>query len=495
MKKIISIIIVLFFIVNSFSVVSISLKKGSIKSQELKKNSNVYDMIVIFPSEFSEEIQPLIDHKNNLTPPVKTKALTTEFIFSNYQGRDDSEKIKYCIKNSIEDWGINFVLLIGNRSKVPVRYVCPIPELMRKIFKILKSRLHIAEPFISDLYYADIYDSTGDFCNWDANNNDLFGESDIDFKNETCVNLDRVDFNPDVYIGRLLCSNESEVIVSVNKIINYEKNSYNQPWLENMIICGGNEHKNIRELTLIKILLGLYPTWEGQYIGNHVENIMNDYKVIKLYASATRPILKFIYDSEPLTKENILKYFNSGAGFFLVSAHGNPYVWTTYAPGVLRRLLRMVPIGENPKNMYGILDIQKLNNSEKLPLVVLNICSGADFSINSPTESPIAWEYVKHPTGGAIACFALSHYGLVSKGYESTKIFSGHMAIDIFKSYKDGFNQPGAMLGNTVKKYLEDIDIDSEAEYQFFSYHALTLYSWMLLGDPSLKIGGYPKTN
>ena len=491
MKKIISLIIILFFITNSFSVFGFSLKKEYSEKQIVKTDSNVYDMIVIYPSEYSEEIQPLIDHKNNLTPSLKTIALSTEYIFSTYQGRDDAEKIKYCIKNSIEEWGINFVLLVGNRSKVPVRYVCPMPESVRKLLKILRPRSHVGEPFISDLYYADIYNSTGDYCSWDANNNDIFGESDIDFLNETSINTDLVDLYPDVYIGRLLCSNKSEVSITVNKIIFYEKNSYNQPWLKNIIICGGNEHKKINEFNLIKIFLGLYPSWEGQYIGNKIEKIMNDYYVKKLYASATRPIFRFIDNSEALTKSNIEKYFSIGAGFVLINAHGNPYVWATYAPGYFRKLLRMVPIGEDPKNMYGITDIKKLNNTEKLPIVVLNICSGADFSINSPTESPIGWEYVKHDSGGAIACFAIGHLGLVPAGYGCSEIFSGRMAINLFKSYKSGYDQTGEMLGNAVKKYLGEILIESEEEYPYFSHHALTLESWMLLGDPSLKIGGY----
>jgi len=51
-----------------------------------------YDMVIIAPGMFSEELQPLIDHKNSRG--VQTVLKTTEDIYSEYAGRDAPEKIK-----------------------------------------------------------------------------------------------------------------------------------------------------------------------------------------------------------------------------------------------------------------------------------------------------------------------------------------------------------------------------------------------------------------
>ena len=78
-----------------------------------------------------------------------------------WQGRDNAEKIKYFIKNAIEQWGIDYVLLVGGRSSqfrptwyCPVRYVHMVDDWESE--------------YLSDLYFADIYDNQGGFSSWDA---------------------------------------------------------------------------------------------------------------------------------------------------------------------------------------------------------------------------------------------------------------------------------------------------------------------------------------
>ena len=57
--------------------------------------------------------------------------------------------------------------------------------------------------YISDLYYSDIYDSKGDFSNWDSNLNGIFGE----WKKGEIPNDVDIDLYPDIAIGRLPCRN------------------------------------------------------------------------------------------------------------------------------------------------------------------------------------------------------------------------------------------------------------------------------------------------
>ena len=115
-----------------------------------KINRDNYDMIVIAPSGYSSALESFIEHKNNRE--IVTTFISLNDIYSGtyfeVQGRDDQEKIKYFIKDAVESWGITYVLFVGSYKQVPVRYCynndnySAYPELK----------------FISELYYADIYD-------------------------------------------------------------------------------------------------------------------------------------------------------------------------------------------------------------------------------------------------------------------------------------------------------------------------------------------------
>ena len=86
-----------------------------------------------------------------------------------------------------------------------------------------------------------------------------------------------------------------------------------------------------------------------------------------------------------------------------------------------------------------------------------------------------AWYYIKHEEGGAIATIGATRtaFGGVDSG-------AGKMSIEFFNSYKDS-QTVGQMMTKAQNEYITDVPDD-----QF------TVEEFILLGDPSLKIGGYP---
>ena len=127
-----------------------------------------YDMVIISTPEYTDAIQPLIDHKNSVG--TQTFLKTTNEIYNEYEGRDHAEQIKYYIKKEIEEFDIKYVLFIGGAVDIPGRY----------------THVYFDEPFdyptpdewvfTSDFYYADIYDQNGFFSTWDSNENNVFAE-------------------------------------------------------------------------------------------------------------------------------------------------------------------------------------------------------------------------------------------------------------------------------------------------------------------------------
>jgi len=222
-KRIVSVVSVLFFFVGS--IVPLQADRVDLKRCSLES----FDLLIIAPSAFSEEIQPLVDHKNSIG--MDTALMTLEHIRSLPEtsvGRDDAEKMKYYIKYAIETYDISYVLLVGGKIGqrdtwyLPVRYV---------------QMDNGWEPkYITDLYFADIYDMHGGFSSWDSDNDGIFGEWI-----EASTPMDTgIDLYPDISIGRLPCRSELEVTIVMTKIITYETTTYLQNWFNNMVAIAGD---------------------------------------------------------------------------------------------------------------------------------------------------------------------------------------------------------------------------------------------------------------
>ena len=228
-------------------------------SSNIFPENSAYDLVIIAPSKFSNALQPLIDHKNNVG--IRTILKTTEDIYQEYNGRDKPEQIKYFIKDALEQWGIKYVLLVGGLKSmvygkprdncnagirdwyVPVRYTNLYDSPRYPL-----SGEDIHDPgVLSDLYYADIYREGGEFESWDHNNDGIFaawGKPGVE--NDTGL-----DFYPDVALSRLACRSVDEVKVVVDKIINYESTSAeSKPWFKKMIVVSGDGFLDQQDLNI-----------------------------------------------------------------------------------------------------------------------------------------------------------------------------------------------------------------------------------------------------
>lgn len=413
-----------------------------------------YDLVIIAPSGFSSALQPLIEHKNN--HGVETKLVTLEDIYENYDGRDQAEKIKYFIKGSIEEWGIEYVMLVGSHEKLPVRY----------------SQLEDNRPpyyeaqFISELYYADIYNSEGDFDDWDPNGNGVFAEWPMEWKKE------EIDLYPDVYVGRLACRNAVEVTLMVNKIIAYEENTYGEPWFKTMVLVGGDTFNDSQYGDNTNY-------YEGEEANAKAIDIMEGFNPIKVWAS-NRDTGKLV----PIPKD-IIMAINSGCGFAYFCGHGSPQRWNTYWPEEFEDArarglwLRHMPF---------------LSNGNKAPVLMIGGCHNSQFNTSYECWG---WHFVRKIGGGAIASIGCTGYGVDGVGDfdndgipDCTQYYDGWFETTFFENYKGGIDILGETFGQTVTGYITTFIAGGESWWPRYNYKEVE--SRVLLGDPSLKIGGYP---
>jgi len=407
-----------------------------------------YMLVVLAPSEYTGELSSLISHKINRG--ISTKLVTlTEVYGGNYfpaTGRDNQEKIKYFIKNAIESWNTLYVLLVGGIAKLPARET-----------HVYFDEGEDDEVFISELYYADIYDGASGFCSWDSNENDVFGEYDWGPSH----NYDDVDLYPDVYIGRLACVSGTEVTTCVNKIKTYENDeAYTKDWFNDLVVIGGDHAAG-----------DPHAIDEGEYVNQNIMDIMDGFIPETLWASEGD-----LTGVLPNGAKKINNAIDEGCGFIDFSGHGNTMVWSTHPHEDNSVWIPTAgPIGHGYLNSPHI---SGLNNGNELPIVIIGACSTCKYNIDPDC---FGWSWLINNGGGGIGAIGASaldwfYYGtyVAEKGFEK-------ICIDSFQAYDDGAGTFGEMWGGAVNGYIypsmDALDHKTVEEFQPF-------------GDPSLAIRG-----
>jgi len=402
-----------------------------------------YKLIILTPGEFSDELSSLMTHKINRG--ISTRIVTLDEIYGGsyfpVNGRDDQEKIKYFIKNAIENWNTLNVLIVGGRDKFPTRET-----------HVYLDYHDDDEIFVSDLYYADIYyKDTANFSSWDSNGNDVFGEYNWGESHLT----DEVDLYPDVHLGRLACVDSDQVIICVNKIITYETNeAYTQPWFSNIVVIGGDsapgDDDNIDE---------------GEYVNQAVLNIMDGFIPDKIWDSNNR-----LSGILPSGLDNINNGINSGCGFVDFSGHGAVNVWTTYPHNGSHQTL------PTPWGTYRSYHVSDLENGDKLPIVVIGACSVGKFNQHSNCFS---WSFVSNPDGGGIASFGATGLDYFYLGkYVISGLFE-KICIDVFDAYNNGAITFGELWSGAIVNYMSTLMDDGDYK---------TVEEFQAFGDPTLAI-------
>ncbi len=448
-------------------------------SDETTQGKDGYNFLIVAPSEFTMALQPLPTHKDS--HGVRTILVSLDEIYnSNYftvQGRDDAEKVKYFIKNSIEEWGIKYVMLVGGRHGgfLKEKWWCPVR------YSHLGVSSDWEKCYLSDLYFADIYDSDGYFSSWDNNDNGIFGE----WKGNKAEDSP-IDLKPDAYVGRLACRSEKEVQTMVDKIITYENTAYKQPWFNKMVCIAGDTYPD-----------DVNPEWvgyEGEEGTQKAMDWMPGFDYVKLWTS----------DGTLTGKQDVIDAINLGCGFLFFDGHGNPMSWATHPPSDHETWI----------DGLGVRDMSKLSNGNMYPVCIVGGCHNSQFNvsvinllkiwqgrewINYLYKGEIAmecwsWRLTHKINGGTIATLGYSALGYTKEDKNFTGEASEWLDTHFFWEY--GTNETdilGEIWGNVIADYLDTYPIDWNAYVESpTAIDAKTAQEWILLGDPTLKVGGYP---
>jgi len=442
-----------------------------------------YDLLIVAPSEFEQALQPLINHKND--HDLNTILITIEEAYAEHMdGRDEQEKIKLCIKDAKENWGVTYVLLVGGKVGqkdewyLPVRYASSPSE----------------DAYISDLYYSDIYkivDNESVFEDWDSNGNGEFGEYSSFIR-------DIIDGIPDVHIGRLPCRNLNQLDTMVSKIINYEENPADESWFKNMILIGGDTYPDGGDVD----------GYEAEIDTNLSASYMDGFEIERLWASLGT-----------LTgQEDVEQAINNGAGFIHMAGHANPSILVTHPPNSNSKIIILQMYNLPIFNAIGMITRKKgidrffeelmkprfptLNNNEKQPVILVGGCHNSQFDtsllnlIKDDFMHAYGWgEYVpkcwswwltSKEEGGAIATIGNTGLGMGIDGFDYVNGLDGWLYPRFFYNYRQlGKEHIGESHSASISDYVNEFDINKDGEDRQM------VQQWILFGDPSLMIGGY----
>ena len=237
---------------------------------------------------------------------MKSAVVTWQSLADKYPGDDLPERIKRGIADWYSSRGVRYVLLVGDADMFPVRYIS------------MDWNVHTPEPdklpssdfvySVSDLYYADLFNSSEDFHDWDFDKNGMYGELWGAWKMTGPINHDRLDMYPDVAVGRVPASTLKEVRNYVDKVISYETYANMQTdWLMNALLVAEGVH----EL--------------GQY------DLSNDLEAkLTPFGFTTKELYDVDLSNPPRPYPNrpdvlkILAELNLGKGYVNFAGHGNP---------------------------------------------------------------------------------------------------------------------------------------------------------------------------
>ncbi|RLF60711.1 MAG: hypothetical protein DRN37_02265 [Thermoplasmata archaeon] len=427
--------------------------------------NDAYELLIIAPAAFVEALGPLVAHKEH--QGVATKLVSLDEIYGgtyfSVNGRDDAEKIKYFIKNAIEEWGIEYVMLVGGRKPSVTSEEWWLPVRYSHIEDNVATR---EDRVVSDLYCADIYDESGNFSDWDTNGNGVFSEW---LANRPADDI--MDLYPDVCVGRLPCRNAFEVGIMVNKIIAYESRKCPDSWFRKMVVVGGDTYTD-------------NDYYEGEVATQEALDRMPGFEPVRLWTS----------DGSLTGWRDVIRAFNEGCGFIYFAGHGSPTTWATHPPY------------DEETWIYGLQTFQMplLSNGDMLPVCVVGGCHNSMFNISIFHSSWTfglsvmecwSWRLTRSIRGGAIATLGCTGLGYGKEDKQGpVKDGAGDWLNTLFfEEYgMEGSHMLGEAWAGAITSYLNQFPVDyTRRAFDDTALDAKTVQEWVLLGDPSLKIGGY----
>ena len=379
------------------------------------------DEVIITAPTYENEANTLATWRN--ATQVETAVYTTDWIYDNYGGIDEPQKIRNFIGDMFNNTGIRYALLFGDVDDVPTRFA-HVPDGEETPPDGIE---------VPTDYYYECLEGT-----WDPNGDEKYADLQEDDYTE-------IDFIPEISVGRLSV-NEATASHVVEKIIQYEK-SFDPTWFSKMILAGTDPFTGPGASGA-----------EGEILKDYVQDVVQHN--FTTFAE--------LYETEgTLSASAISENINAGSGAVNYAGHGHYALWDLGAGGT-----------------YTNNDAASLTNGYKLPVIATMSCLTAGFdSVYNPGNC-IGEEFLRNPNGGSAAYVGSTRDAWGYGGTAITEGLAGELDWRFWESYKLGIDQPGPMLSEAKVRYIASHPLNIATDGYYLDEK--TVLEFVLLGDPAL---------
>jgi len=304
-------------------------------------------MVIVTPQRFETELKPFVEHKLSELP---IEVALLENVLVETPGTDDPEKLKRFLYQAWQDRRAGYVLLVGDSSVVPVRYM---------VLDRIDHAAYDTAFYASDMYYADVAKANGSFEDWhgrkDGHHALYFGEVHGEKNKNDPINFDKINYLPRLAVGRWPVNTPEQVRTLVRKTIDFEnqlKDGYKMPARVGLVVVGG--WKDTRD-RMDRLAHSMPRSW----------NIDKRY-----YSDARRTV-----SSPPPTGPEIVGLLNSGVDLLIHSGHGTSTGW---------------------HDSLSLSHMGQIKNAKRLPVIISVGCSTGRFTTEPPYEGYLDIHGVEH---------------------------------------------------------------------------------------------------
>jgi len=412
----------------------------NMEKNENKVNTNESNNYIIITNKSLEESIIFFKNWKELLG-FSVKIINTTWIYSNYGGYDEQEQIRNFLIDKYDEWGIEYLLIIGSNELIP----------MRNCYSTFTSDNNI----YTDYYYADIN------SDWDSDNDGLYAEFSDD---------EKPDFFAEIFVGRIPLDDPDKIKDFCQKTINYEQD--NGEWKKKTLLIGAitnfkNEVGLGQDTTDCAMLME--KLWMDIYQPNGFS------RTTMYEQDGLKP--SNINSTYPLTRDNVLEYLPESYGIINWGGHG-------LSNSSLRKWW------ENDYNINGVPDINEIKreyyitssdtyliDNEKPSIIFSCSCSNSDPKDPNNLGTSII-------QNGAVIFIGATEYSYYNFGWKN-KNDGGSMTIDyyFFENLINLKKTSGESLFDTLYNCWNDKTIPS-------IYENMLVFN--LYGDPSVSLKTYP---
>jgi hypothetical protein len=314
-------------------------------------------LMIVAPQKFREALDEYVRFKKQYLP---TEIVSLEDVLQKTEGVDDPEKLKRFFYDAWRNRHLGYVLLVGDRDVMPVRYITTdrnTPAAFDYAF------------YPSDLYYGDVAKDDGSFDNWNAQHQGFhaqyFGEVRGEKNKRDPINYDHIHYRCQVAVGRWPVSNAKQLKTVVDKSMKYESG------------VRDGTHAGLRKAAMFNVQG--FEDDRGP-LDKIAHALPRDWKAEEFFYQDKDPR----YETAMPDPLEILDALNRGTTLAVHVGHGASRDWASP-----RDRPKVGPV-------FSVRSIAQLKNADRLPVMFSIGCSTAYFAPLGPYEAYTDSSGVEH---------------------------------------------------------------------------------------------------